>query len=273
VIGLPPPVPGREAVRGHASTSASSSKADRAGAPYAGAPALAMRGVRAGYGRIEVLHGVDLSVETGSVFALLGPNGAGKSTLLKVAGGRVAVRAGTVEAVGGVVDRRHGPDALARLGVCSIPEGRGVFPNLSVRENLRMWTFQGKAKTRDVEERAFARFPRLAERRRQLAGTLSGGEQQMLALARALVGEPRLLLLDEISMGLAPIIVGQLYDAVSALATEGVTVVLSEQFVRTAIAVATAAAVMIGGRIVRVGAPATMAEVAMETYLAGAGSA
>jgi branched-chain amino acid transport system ATP-binding protein len=238
-------------------------------APSVPEPALVMRGVRAGYGRIEVIHGADLEVPHGSVLALLGPNGAGKSTILKVAGGRLPYTAGAVRAAGVDIGRRHGVDALARIGVCSIPEGRGVFPNLTVRENLRMWTYQGGLKTRDVEERAFARFPRLGERRRQLAGTLSGGEQQMLALARALVGAPRLLLLDEISIGLAPVIVAQLYEAVSGLSGEGVTVVLSEQFVRTALAIATRAAIVVGGQIERVGKPDEMGVVALETYLAG----
>ncbi|HUO48822.1 MAG TPA: ABC transporter ATP-binding protein, partial [Acidimicrobiales bacterium] len=232
-------------------------------------PALELAGVRAGYGRIEVIHGVDLAVPEGSVFALLGPNGAGKSTLLKVAGGRVAARAGSVSVGGQPIGRHEGPDRLARRGVCSIPEGRGVFPNLTVRENLWMWTYQGDRKPKAVEERAFARFPRLADRRKQLAGTLSGGEQQMLALARALVGEPTVLLLDELSMGLAPLVVSQLYEAVAGLRAEGVTVVLSEQFVRTALAIATHAAIVAAGRIDRVGAPAEVAEVALETYLAG----
>jgi len=236
------------------------------------APALEMRGVRAGYGRIEVIHGADLEVPAGAVFALLGPNGAGKSTLLKVAGGRLAASAGTVRAGGVEVGRRTGVDAMARAGVCSIPEGRGVFPNLTVRDNLRMWTYQGALSARDVEERAFARFPRLGERRKQLAGTLSGGEQQMLALARAVVGEPKLLLLDEISMGLAPLIVAQLYELVATLPAEGVTVVLSEQFVRTALAIATRAAIVVGGRVDRVGEPAEIAEAAVDTYLAGTGA-
>ena len=232
-------------------------------------PVLELRAVRAGYGRIEVLHGVDLVVPSGSVFALLGPNGAGKSTLLKVAGGRITPQAGTVTIGGTPIGRHDGPDRLARRGVCSIPEGRGVFPNLTVRENLWMWTYQGDRKPKAVEERAFARFPRLAERRKQLAGTLSGGEQQMLALARALVGDPTVLLLDELSMGLAPLVVAQLYEVVGALTTEGVTIVLSEQFVRTAVAIATHAAIVAGGRIERVGRPQEMAEVAVDAYLAG----
>ena len=232
-------------------------------------PALELAGVRAGYGRIEVIHGVDLVVPDGAVFALLGPNGAGKSTLLKVAGGRIAPRAGTVTVAGITLRRGDGVDMLARHGVCSVPEGRGIFPNLTVRENLWMWTYQGTGKPREVEARAFERFPRLAERRKQLAGTLSGGEQQMLALARALVGEPRVLLLDELSMGLAPLVVAQLYEAVAGLGTEGVTVVLSEQFIRTAVAIATHAAIVAGGRVERVGSPHEMAEVALETYLSG----
>jgi branched-chain amino acid transport system ATP-binding protein len=232
-------------------------------------PALELQGVRAGYGRIEVVHGVDLVVPAGAVFALLGPNGAGKSTLLKVAGGRITARAGSVQVGGKPIGRHDGPDRLARRGVCSIPEGRGVFPNLSVRENLWMWTYQGARKPKDVEERAFARFPRLAERRKQLAGTLSGGEQQMLALARALVGEPTLLLVDELSMGLAPLVVAQLYEAVGGLSADGVTVVLAEQFVRTAVAIATHAAIVAGGRVEQVGPPGEMAAVALDTYLAG----
>lgn len=230
--------------------------------------ALHVAGVRAAYGRIEVLHGVDLTVRAGTVFALLGPNGAGKSTLLKVVSGRVRPTSGTVE-IGGVRPRRATPEALARAGVCSIPEGRGIFPNLSVRDNLRMWTYCGKVTRSEAEERAFERFPRLAERRRQLAGTLSGGEQQMLAISRALVGSPKLLLLDEISMGLAPLVVAELYDLVSQIAAEGVTVVVVEQFVTTALAVASRAAIMVHGRVLREGTPDQMADAALGAYLTG----
>ena len=239
-----------------------------AAAPSPPAPAaLELRGVRAGYGRIEVLHGVDLYVPAGAVFALLGPNGAGKSTLLKVAGGRVACRAGTVQVAGIGVDRHHGVDALARRGVCSIPEGRGVFPNLTVRDNLRMWTYRGGVSISEVEARAYEQFPRLKERRTQLAGTLSGGEQQMLAISRALAGETRVLLLDEISMGLAPIVVAHLYEFVAAVAASGVTVVLVEQFIETALGVADRAAIMLHGQIAHEGTPQEMADAAQGAYL------
>ncbi len=231
-------------------------------------PALAVKGVRAGYGRIEVLHGVDLAVPSGSVFALLGPNGAGKSTLLKVVSGRVRATKGTVS-IGGTHIGHRPAEALVHLGLCSIPEGRGIFPNLTVRENLWMWTYKGGISMAEVESRAYEVFPRLGTRSRQLAGTLSGGEQQMLAVSRALVTEPKILLLDELSMGLAPLIVGELYEVVGRLAEGGMTVVVVEQFVTTALEVATLAAIMVHGRIVREGTPAEMADAALGAYLAG----
>jgi branched-chain amino acid transport system ATP-binding protein len=164
--------------------------------------ALELRGVDAGYGRLQVLHGVDLAVPERGVVALLGPNGAGKSTLLRVASGRTAPTAGQVLLRGQDVTGRS-PEQLSRSGLCSVPEGRAVFPNLTVAENLRMWTYRPGVSRREVEEQAYARFPRLGERRRQLAGRLSGGEQQMLAMSRALTAQPDVLLLDEVSMGLA----------------------------------------------------------------------
>jgi branched-chain amino acid transport system ATP-binding protein len=227
--------------------------------------AIAVEGVRAAYGRIEVLHGVDLDVP-GGVFALLGPNGAGKSTLLKVIGGRVRPTAGSVR-IAGVRPAHWTPDALAKSGVIAIPEGRGIFPNLSVRDNLRMWTYRGDAPMAEVEARTYEQFPRLKERRRQLAGTLSGGEQQMLAISRALAGDTTVLLLDEISMGLAPIIVGRLFELVAAVAATGVTVVVVEQFAETALGVADRAAIMLHGRIAHHGTPAEMAAAATSAYL------
>ncbi|MHB1518655.1 MAG: ABC transporter ATP-binding protein [Acidimicrobiales bacterium] len=229
-------------------------------------PGVTVKDLRAAYGRIEVLHGVDLEVPPGSVFCLLGPNGTGKSTLLKVMSGRLRPTAGSV-LVGGTPIGRTPTEKLARAGMCAIPEGRGVFPNLTVRENLSIWTCRGGTSLKEVEERTYAAFPRLQERRSQLAGTLSGGEQQMLAISRALVTRPRLLLLDELSMGLAPLIVDQLYGLVGTLASEGMTVLFVEQFVTTALDVASHAAIMVHGRIDRVGTPGQMADAAFGAYL------
>ena len=233
------------------------------------AHAIELIDVRAGYGRIEVLHGVSFAVPTGSVYALLGPNGGGKSTTLQVIGGRLKPTSGCVHVAGSHVNGAR-PDGLARAGVASIPEGRGIFPNLTVEENLRMWTYAAGLSTRDVQERAFTRFPRLKERRRQRAGTLSGGEQQMLAMSRALAADPAVLLLDEISMGLAPIIVSELYDLVRQLGAEGITILLVEQFANTALAVADFAAVMTQGRIVAVGQPQDIEAHVSAAYLGGA---
>jgi branched-chain amino acid transport system ATP-binding protein len=231
--------------------------------------ALELRDVRAGYGRIEVLHGVDIAVPVGTVYALLGPNGAGKSTTLKVISGELTPKSGCVH-IGGAHLNGARPDALARAGVSRIPEGRGVFPNLTVEDNLRMWTYAAGMAYDDVREKAFERFPRLAERRGQRAGTLSGGEQQMLAMSRALVADPGVLLLDEISMGLAPIIVQRLYELVRQLAEEGITILLVEQFANTALAVADFAAVMTQGRVTAVGQPQDVAEQVSAAYLGGA---
>jgi branched-chain amino acid transport system ATP-binding protein len=224
--------------------------------------------VRAAYGRIEVVHGVSLRLAAGSCLALLGPNGAGKSTLLKVMSGRLSPAGGSVTLNGEEIGKST-PEQLARRGVCTIPEGRSVFPNLTVAENLLMYTFRGRSvKVADLEEKSYARFPVLGQRRRQLAGRLSGGEQQMLAIARALYTDPRLLLLDEISMGLAPLVVAELYELVGQLvASEDITVVLVEQFAQTALTVADQVAVMVTGRIVRAGTPAEVGGDLMSAYM------
>jgi len=232
-------------------------------------PALELRNVSAAYGRIEVLHDVSFTVPSGSVFALLGSNGAGKSTIHKVASGRVAPSSGCVH-VAGIHINGADADQIARAGVCTIPEGRGIFPNLTVAENLRMMTYAGNVRYKDVEERTFARFPHLAERRKQLAGSLSGGQQQMVAMARALATEPSLLLLDEISIGLAPIIVGQLYEIVRQLRDEGISILVVEQFAQTALAIADYAAVMSHGQIMSVGQPQDIADEVSAAYLGGA---
>ena len=232
-------------------------------------PALELHGINAGYGRIEVLHDVSLSVPAGTVYALLGPNGAGKTTTMLVASGYVRPTSGCVHVAGTHVNR-VAPENLAKAGVCRIPEGRGIFPNLTVNENLRMFTYSSELSVKDVQEKSYARFPRLGERRNQLAGTMSGGEQQMLAMSRALVADPGILLLDEISMGLAPKIVSELYELVGQLAQEGISILLVEQFARTALAVSDYAAVMTGGRIAMVGQPADVADFVNEAYLGGA---
>ncbi|MGH9136743.1 MAG: ABC transporter ATP-binding protein [Acidimicrobiales bacterium] len=229
-------------------------------------PLLELRNVRAAYGRIEVLHGVDLAVPEGTVMALLGPNGAGKTTTLKTISGQLVPTAGCVHVAGRHINGAD-PDALARIGVCTIPEGRGIFPNLTVRENLRMVTYAGNAELDRVETAAYERFSRLGERRSQLAGTLSGGEQQMLALARGLAVEPALLLLDELSMGLAPLIVEGLYEMVAQVAAEGVSILVVEQFARTVLGVADYAAIMLGGRVVSVGQPAEIEAELHDAYL------
>jgi branched-chain amino acid transport system ATP-binding protein len=228
-------------------------------------PLLSVRGLRAAYGSIEVLHGIDLDVPTGSVLAILGPNGAGKSTLLSVLAGLHPATTGSIVLGGRRVNGARADD-LARAGLCLIPEGRGVFPNLTVHEHLRMATHSGRS-LRDIEQETYGRFPRLAERRTQMAGTLSGGEQQMLALARGLAAHPALLMLDELSMGLAPLIVEELYAQVAAIAATGVAIVVVEQFARTVLGVADLAAVLVHGRIDAIGAPADIEGDLSQAYL------
>jgi branched-chain amino acid transport system ATP-binding protein len=228
-------------------------------------PVLELAEVRAGYGRIDVLHGVNLRLMPGQVYALLGPNGAGKSTTLRVACGQIVPSSGTFALFGRTVNGAA-VDALARAGVCVVPEGRGIFPNLTVLENLRMATFTGTPFA-DVQERSFARFPRLADRRKQTAGTLSGGEQQMLSMARALATDPGVLLIDELSMGLAPIVVEELYRHVVNIAREGLSIVIVEQFAHEILGVADVAGIMLHGRIQRVGSPAKIAEELVSAYL------
>ena len=184
------------------------------------------------YGGVVALRDVSLRVPDGSVVALLGPNGAGKSTTLRTISGVVRAEHGTITAFGTPIDRAPAY-RIARMGIVHVPEGRGIFPSLSVRENLDMAsTFADVA---DPVGEATQLFPVLGNRLRQTAGSLSGGEQQMLALARALMARPRLLMVDEISMGLAPLIVGQLFDALRSIAASGTSLLLVEQYVETAL--------------------------------------
>jgi branched-chain amino acid transport system ATP-binding protein len=230
-------------------------------------PILELIDVHAAYGRIEVLRGVDLRVPRGAVMALLGANGAGKTTLLRVISGLMPATSGDIH-LGGVHISNATPDALTRAGLTMVPEGRGVFPNLTVEENLWLSSYSGRAVERILTE-AYARFPRLKERRRQLAGSLSGGEQQMLSLARALASDPALLLLDELSMGLAPLVVESLYDSVAEIAERGVSILVVEQFARSALRVSDYAAVMHGGKIVDSGEPGEIASKLNELYFGG----
>ena len=229
--------------------------------------AFALEGITAGYGTIDVLEGVDLAVMPGQVFALLGPNGAGKSTTLKVASGQIKPTHGRVTLEGNDVTGTPA-DALARHGVCLVPEGRGIFPNLTVLENLRMATYSGTP-FQTVLDRSFERFPRLAERRKQVAGTLSGGEQQMLSMARGLAIDPKVLLLDELSMGLAPLIVEELYDVVKRIASERVSILIVEQFAHEVLGVADVAAIMLHGRVQYRGDPAEVGAALEAAYLGG----
>ncbi len=231
-------------------------------------PILEIVDLHAAYGRIEVLRGINLSVPRGAVMALLGPNGAGKSTLLKVVSGQMEQTSGDIH-LAGVHVRGAKADDLARLGLTTVPEGRSVFPNLTVEENLLLMSYAG-VEAHKVFDTAYSYFPRLHERRFQLAGTLSGGEQQMLAMARALSSDPALLLLDELSMGLAPLIVDELYETVGQIAQSGVSILVVEQFARTALKISDYAAVMTGGRIVATGEPDEINDIMADVILGGA---
>jgi branched-chain amino acid transport system ATP-binding protein len=225
---------------------------------------LSLRGLRAGYGAVEVLHGVDLDVPAGALTALLGPNGAGKTTLLSVVAGLLPVRSGQVLWAGRDVTSVTGvpPDARARAGLALVPERRGIFGGLSVRENLEI--FAGPGGPFDV---AFEAFPVLADRLGQRAGSLSGGEQQMLAMSRALLRDPRLLLLDEISFGLAPRVTRRLFDVVGELARGGTTVLLVDQYLSDALRLADVVYVLARGEVAFAGEPAELAGRTLPGYV------
>ncbi|HXN61903.1 MAG TPA: ABC transporter ATP-binding protein [Acidimicrobiales bacterium] len=226
---------------------------------------LELRQVCAGYGSGKVLERVDLVVPDGAVVALLGPNGAGKTTLLKVASGLLRPSSGHVVFDGADVTAAT-PYELARLGICHVPEGRGVFPTLSVADNLRLQA--PPSVDRHAVERAASVFPKLGQRRNQLAGTLSGGEQQMLALARAYVGTPTTVLLDEVSMGLAPKIVDEIFEYLRRLAAEGLSLLVVEQYVARALELADYVYILNRGRIRFAGEPSEVKdETVLESYL------
>jgi branched-chain amino acid transport system ATP-binding protein len=213
-------------------------------------PMLAVRGVATFYGAIQALHGVDLDVARGEIVTLIGANGAGKSTLLMTICGNPRARSGSITFDGDDITGLATHEIIRR-GVAQVPEGRRIFPRMSVFENLQMGaTLADPTHFQHDLERVFAMFPRLAERRDQRGGTLSGGEQQMLAIARALMSRPRLLLLDEPSLGLAPLIVRQIFEAIGRIAREeGVTIFLVEQNAFHALRLADRGYVLANGRV------------------------
>jgi branched-chain amino acid transport system ATP-binding protein len=230
---------------------------------------LAIEGLRAGYGKVEVLHNVTLAVAQGQIVALIGANGAGKTTLLKTISGLIRPATGAIVFAGqNIADRAA--HKVVSLGISHVPEGRAILKRMSVLENLRMGAYVRRDSEIEADIAAvLARFPALAERRHQRAGTLSGGEQQMLAIARALVARPRLLLMDEPSLGLAPKLVTGIFRTLSELREEGKTILLVEQNARQALQVADYAYVMERGRIVLAGTGASLLDTpeVQRTYL------
>jgi branched-chain amino acid transport system ATP-binding protein len=213
---------------------------------------LAVEGLEAGYGAVRVLHGVSLEVRAGETVALLGTNGNGKSTLMKCLAGLLRPSAGRIVLDGAVALGRLPPQDVVAAGVSLVPEGRRLFPRLSVEENLVLGAFRGEARAGVAEEleRAWATFPVLRDKRRQAAGSLSGGQQQMLAIARALMARPRLLLVDEPSVGLAPILVAQVVDTLAALKRErGLTILMAEQNFQQAARIADRGYVLVHGEV------------------------
>ncbi|MCI1192213.1 ABC transporter ATP-binding protein [Calidifontimicrobium sp. SYSU G02091] len=219
---------------------------------------LDIRGLRGGYGRVEVLRGVDLQVHDGEIVALLGSNGAGKSTLNNTVCGIVPAWGGRVSFDGRELTRAHYRDVV-KAGLIQVPEGRKIFPNLTVLENLELGSFtRGRERRAANLERVFATFPRLAERRAQKAGTMSGGEQQMLAIGRGLMAEPRLLILDEPSLGLSPLLVEEMFALIRRLHEEGLAVLLVEQNVGQSLEIADRAYVLENGAVRFAGRPAEL---------------
>ena len=209
---------------------------------------LELHGIEARYGPVQALHGVSLQVDDGELVAVLGANGAGKTTTLRAISGTVR-RSGEVVFAGKKLPRR--PDATARAGIAHVPEGRGTFSELSVWENLRLGAYARRANVKKEAQRVYKFFPRLEDRRDQQAGTLSGGEQQMLALGRAMMARPKLLLLDEPSLGLAPMVVNQIFEALTHMKTDdGMSVLVVEQNANLALAHAARAYVLEVGNVV-----------------------
>jgi branched-chain amino acid transport system ATP-binding protein len=220
---------------------------------------LELKGVVAGYDDVVCLHGISLEVRRGEIVTVVGANGAGKSTMLKTVSGLIRARAGGIEFEDADITKL-GPDAIVALGVVQVPEGRRVFPDLSVEHNLRAGAYLARS-SQDVRtrlDRVFQQFPRLAEQRKQRAGTLSGGEQQMLAFGRAMMSSPRLLMLDEPSLGLAPLMVDEIMRRIRGFRDSGITILLVEQNANLALRIADRGYVMEMGKIALTGTGAEL---------------
>jgi branched-chain amino acid transport system ATP-binding protein len=216
---------------------------------------LRLEDVTTGYGATTVLWDINLEVPTSTVVALLGPNGAGKTTLLRAASGLIPVRRGKVWMDGQEVTGQE-MNQMARRGLCHIPEGRGIFPSLSVKDNLTL--FSPKRKEKESLERAAATFPILGQRLNQTAGSLSGGEQQMLAIVRAYISNPHLVLVDEASMGLAPLVVDRIFEFLATIVAQGTSLLIVEQYVYRALELAHRVYLLSSGRIVYSGTPSEL---------------
>lgn len=217
--------------------------------------ALSLKGITSGYGTTTIVRNIDLNIKAGSVTALLGPNGAGKSTLLKTMSGLIRPMSGSVMIDGHDVSSLA-PNKRANLGLCHIPEGRGIFPSMTVKENLELQARPGEQSI--AIEKGIAAFPILGERLMQRAGTMSGGQQQMLSMARAYTQNPRVILVDEGSLGLAPIVVDEIFSFLAGVAAAGAALLIVDQFVARALTLATSAYVMTRGEIVFAGTSAEL---------------
>jgi branched-chain amino acid transport system ATP-binding protein len=225
---------------------------------------LELRGIEAGYGEHTVLRDVSLTVEPGTVVAVLGPNGAGKTTMLRVASGLIRPSAGAVLLAGEDVTRAR-PYARARRGLCHVPEGRGIYPTLTVRENLVLHSRKGEGAA--ALDRATSAFPVLGGKMRQPAGQLSGGQQQMLSLVRAYLTDPRVVLIDEASMGLAPVVVDKIFEFLGEIAASGTSLLIVEQYVSRALALADHVYLLNKGSVVFSGKPTDIADDLFVHYL------
>jgi branched-chain amino acid transport system ATP-binding protein len=231
---------------------------------------LEIQNLTGGYGDTVVLRDVSMSVPDSAVVALLGPNGAGKTTTLRMASGLARPKQGSIS-LGGEDITRLSPYQRSRRGLCLIPEGRGIFPSLTVRENLTLYVPKGRQ--REAYERAVDTFPVLGDRRSQIAGTLSGGEQQMLALVRAYIANPKLVLVDEASLGLAPLVVNAIFEFIERIAGEGVSLLIVEQYITRALELASVVYLLHQGQIVYSGPSAGLDEEQVFAMYTGAAAA